>query len=238
MKFVTPEVPESLDALAADALSRLCGNPAVASLVIGGGVALKHYSDFRPTHDVDAWWVGEPNSDALAAISAAMQAIALERGLSYRERSFGEVVSYELHQSQDTRHKVFSFQVAPREVQLEPPMPSAWPPIGIETLADNVASKMNALVSRGAPRDFTDIYEIIKQGLATTTECWNLWERKNPTLAVADAKVVMLRNLSSIELRHRLESLSEADQYIAAERRAFFKGAFIEQRLNPPGLSL
>ncbi len=40
---------------------------------------------------------------------------------------------------------------------LEDSIESAWAPIKIKTLRDNVGAKMNALVGRGAPRDFIDI---------------------------------------------------------------------------------
>lgn len=51
------------------------------------------------------------------------------------------------------------------------------PPILIETVRDNVASKMNALVDRGAPRDFLDIRAVIVKGLVSVEECWALWQR-------------------------------------------------------------
>jgi len=34
---------------------------------------------------------------------------------------------------------------------------------------------MVALVERGAPRDFLDIYTVCQAGLVTLEECWELW---------------------------------------------------------------
>jgi hypothetical protein len=77
--------------------------------------------------------------------------------------SFSADTSFELA---DTERKVFSFQIALRSLELEPPEPSQWQPILIESLADNVGSKMNALVQRGAARDFLDIREVVIRRIA------------------------------------------------------------------------
>ena len=51
------------------------------------------------------------------------------------------------------------FQIAERSAELEASVTGVWPGgIGIDSFKDLVASKMVALVERGAPRDFLDVY--------------------------------------------------------------------------------
>jgi hypothetical protein len=81
-----------------------------------------------------------------------------------------EVVSLQLKRGTAT---VFTVQIAPRTIELEEPIGrdrSPWAPILIEALADNVGAKMNALVNRGAPRDFLDVYTVVTASLATGDE--------------------------------------------------------------------
>lgn len=78
--------------------------------------------------------------------------------------------------------KVFSFQISRRTVYLDEAIPAEWQPVWIETLRDNAASRMVALVERGAPRDLRDIYELCHRGLLTVAECWRLWLLKNRTM--------------------------------------------------------
>lgn len=175
MRPNVPKRPDALDPLAVDLLERLRHYPEAERLILGGHFALKHYLDYRPTHDVDAWWpsdASESNRQALLArLRAILVEVAREHGLAFRERQTGtEVISLELRKG----HKaVFTFQIAPRTVELERPIGrrgSPWSPIPIETLADNVGAKMNALVNRGAPRDFVDIYTVVTSDIVTVEE--------------------------------------------------------------------
>ncbi len=64
--------------------------------------------------------------------------------------------------------------------EIDPPIRSPWGRFPMETLEDNVASKMMALVSRGAPRDFVDVKAVVDAGLVTAKRCWQLGEAKGP----------------------------------------------------------
>ncbi|MDQ2680262.1 MAG: nucleotidyl transferase AbiEii/AbiGii toxin family protein [Candidatus Eremiobacteraeota bacterium] len=220
----SPTTPKSLDLLAVEVLNRLKGHPAVAALILGGGIALKHYLDFRPTHDIDAWWVESVNDDAVHLIDKIMKDVAEAHGFRYAIRTWGDTASYEIR---DGSKKVFSFQVSVRDVQLEPAGPSTWAPLKLESLADNVGSKMNAVVRRGAPRDFVDIYELVTRELVTADECWRLWQRKNPGVDVQQAKESVARNMSELELRTPLGRLPKDQRERAENRRTFFKTEFI-----------
>jgi len=204
-----------IDPLANDILAELSHYAGSRQVVLGGYFALRHHINYRTTHDIDAWWKTRADPQAEADIRATMQKIATDKAMLLSERRFGETSSFELSRG---KLKVFSFQIAVRSVELEPPQPSAWPPILIETLNDNVASKMNALVDRGSPRDFTDIYQVVMAGLQNIATCWNLWERKNPGVQSVSAKQKVLFHLAAIEQRRPESSITEATE----KQRALF----------------
>lgn len=215
----TPTTPLRLHALAKEILDELREQPAAAAFILGGGVALQHYCEYRDTRDIDAWWATLPNADAEALLLGVMENVGTRHGLSLRVRNWGETQSYELQQAGRT---IFSFQIAIRSVSLEPSSPTAWPPVQIETLLDNLGAKMNALVGRGAPRDFLDIFTVVERGLSTIDELWGAWSRKNPGKEVVEANVNVLRRLHELEARRPLDSIAdEAERGNAAKLRAW-----------------
>ncbi|MBC8141114.1 MAG: hypothetical protein H7Y38_06705 [Armatimonadetes bacterium] len=124
--------------------------------------------------------------------------------------------------------KVFSFQISVRDVPLEEPLISAWPPLLIETFRDNIGSKMNALVNRGAPRDFLDIYRVVNDGLITAAGCWNLWQEKNEGGDAGEAQGKVRTHLNRLEQRRPLESItSVAERESAAILRNWYKETFL-----------
>jgi hypothetical protein len=81
---------------------------------------------------------------------------------------------------------------------------------------------MNALVTRGAPRDFQDIRKIITSNLISLDDAWALWQAKNPdNTNLTEAKRLTLRHLASIELRRPLEKLPEEEQPGVTEARGW-----------------
>lgn len=215
----SPTTPQRLHTLAKEILGELREQPAAAAFILGGGVALQHYCEYRDTRDIDAWWATLPSADAESLLLGVMEKVGTRHDLSLRVRNWGETQSYELQQAGQT---VFSFQVAVRSVSLEPPRASAWPPVQIETLLDNIGAKMNALVGRGAPRDFLDVFTVVERGLATVEELWGAWSRKNPGQEVVEANVNVLRRLHELEVRRPLDSIAdEAERANAAKLRAW-----------------
>lgn len=75
--------------------------------------------------------------------------------------------------------KVFSFQVASRSAQLDAPERLPWADVSLDSLNDLIASKMTALVERGAPRDFRDVYTLCERGLTSARESWGLWAERS-----------------------------------------------------------
>ena len=219
------ERPRNLDPLAEKILEQLVGRPEAAEIVLGGYFALQHYAHYRTTHDIDAWWRRAPSIATQQVIREAMQHIASAKGYELQERRFGDTVSFELRRE---RRKRFSFQIAVRSVELDEPVPSAWPPVLIETLHDNIGAKMNALVDRGAPRDFLDIMHLATTKLMTPAECWTLWSRKNPGASVESARNKVQFHLTAMESRRPLDSLKDPEERAKARRtRDWFRHQFL-----------
>lgn len=220
-----PQRPATLHPFAAEILAALATDPAASEVVLGGYFALKHYLDYRETHDIDAWWRSRMTEAGVRAIEKVMNDFAHAKGLSCNKRAFGDTLSFELVKGDK---KVFSFQIATRSVEIDPPLPSPWPPIQIETLADNLGAKMNALVNRGSPRDFTDIARVVDAGLVSAEECWALWNRKNPSETVAVGKQKVMLQLELLERRRPLDSIEDpAQRETAARLRAWFRSHLI-----------
>lgn len=218
--------PAAIDPRAEKVLRLLAGKPEAAEIVLGGYFALRHYTDYRQTHDIDAWWKTRAHPDAEALIREAMRHVADDEGYELKERKFGETVSFELARQ---GRKEFSFQIAVRSIGLEEPDTSAWPPVLIETLTDNVASKMTALVDRGAPRDFTDIKHVVDEGLITVDGALDLWCRKNPGGDREAAKQKVALHLAGIEGRRPLDSIRDpVERERARATRDWFKREFLK----------
>jgi hypothetical protein len=224
MRDVAPSAPANLNPYARELLEALAGQPGAAQIVIGGGVALSHYLNYRPTVDLDAWWRGDVSAETLALVRRIMQDMAARRGMQYRVRRWGETESHELLQEPG---KVFSFQISSRTRYLEEPRPARWTPVLIETLQDNVASKMVALVERGAPRDLRDIYELCQGGILTVAECWQLWRDRNPGRDDREGRDKVLFHVERLGLQRPLEAIaSPADRANAAAVRHWFRVTF------------
>ena len=93
--------PRSLDPLAEEILSRLSEHPEASEIVLGGYFALQHYADYRRTHDIDAWWRSAASLPAEEAIRTVMTGVAKEHGFLFRERRFGDTVSFEIQVGND-----------------------------------------------------------------------------------------------------------------------------------------
>lgn len=195
---------------------------------LGGAFGLLHYIDYRATYDVDAWWVAEATSHERQQVIAAVEKSLAPLG-QVRTRSWGDVVSIELV---DGKRKVFSFQIAARSVQLQPSAPLPWADSWLDSLDDLIASKMVALVERGAPRDFRDIYTVCRAGLATPTSCWDLW-RERQTLAGSDvdmarAALALQIHLERIALHRPLAQIDDpSDRAEAEQLRRWFVEEFV-----------
>lgn len=217
-------IPFPIDPIAADILERLTGYPEASQIVLGGYFALQFYTRYRDTHDIDAWWKDAPDPRTEAVLRAVVAEVAAARNLSVRERRFGDTLSLELLAGE---RKCFAVQIAVRSLTLDPAVPSPWPPVLLESLSDNIGSKMNALVERGAPRDFKDIHWAVQAGLMHAAECWNIWSRKNPGSSVVEAKRKAALHLTKIECRRPLESIADDSARENASRtRDWFRQEF------------
>jgi predicted nucleotidyltransferase component of viral defense system len=228
MESPQPKIPAHLDPLAKEMLDRLRAHPEAARhVILGGYFALKHYLDYRNTADIDGWWSSDtaPNDQRLVleCLRSIAHEIAGRHGLTVKERvsSTSDVASIEF---QRDGRAIFSFQIAARAIELTPPLTdkSPWSPIPIETLEENIASKMNALVSRGAPRDFQDIRRLVEEHIIAIDDAWSLWQAKNPgNDDLAEAKQQVMRRMHAIELRRPLESIPADERAAAAKARCW-----------------
>ncbi len=198
-------------------------------LSLGGAAGLLHYLDYRPTHDVDAWWApgisSEDRGRVVAVIGAALRPFG-----EVRTRAWGDVVSVELVQEGRT---VFTFQIADRTAQLAPSQPAPWVNVFLDSLPDLIASKMVALVERGAPRDFRDIYTLCQAGLTTPEECWSLWRRRQEAAHsdtdLGRARLAVETHLSRIAQHRPLEQIPDPQARAEAARlRRWFQTEFLD----------
>ncbi len=218
-----PQRPTHISEYADICLRALSAKRLGDRLSVGGALGLLHYLDYRPTHDVDAWWVPstttEEQQQVLQTIERALQSFG-----EVQQRAWGDVVSLELVRSGET---VFSFQIARRSAQLQPSSPTPWVDVLLDSLPDLVASKMVALVERGAPRDFRDVYSVCQAGLTTPSQCWRWWNERQ-RLASSDtdahrARLAVETHLARISQHRPLEKITDSEEREAAEHvRAWF----------------
>lgn len=228
-----PKRPTHIPVYADICLQALADQNLGNKISLGGAFALLHYLDYRSTYDVDAWWqISTTSQERRQVIEALEQALG-----SYgqvKRRSFGDVVSIELATEQ--KKKVFSFQIAERSAQLQPPVSARWINVSLDSFPDLLASKMTALVQRGAPRDFRDIYAICQADLATPPQCWQLWQQRQQ-LAGDDAdferaKVAIHSHLERIEQYRPLSTIADQEQVQQATLvRAWYRMEFLHARL-------
>lgn len=120
---------------------------------------------------------------------------------------------------------------------LEPPTTLPWIDVALDRLPDLIASKMVALVERGAPREFRDLHALCQAGLATPQECWQLWKQCQQKMERDTdpyrARLAVETHLMRICLHRPLERIAEADRRAEAERvRSWFKEEFLHALLD------
>lgn len=212
MKDIRPHQPSQVSPYAQACLDALIEANLAERISIGGAFGLFHYIDYRSTYDVDAWWHGSLTEKQKLEVVEALETILAAFG-GVNIRAWGDVVSIELSQDGKT---VFSFQIAARSGILEESVSAGWIDITVDSLSDLAASKMVALVERGAPRDFLDIYTLCQAELLSIDECWLLWTRRQ-ILAGSDddltrAHLAIETHLERISLHRPLEQIADLEQ--------------------------
>ena len=206
----------SLHPLASAFLTALGAQPGSSELEIGGGVALWHYLPYRGTNGVDLWWV-RPTAEAREAIESAISAVAAEHGLDLTHRAQTGEESWDLKRE---GKQVFAVQIARKDQRVEPPVKSRWGAVWVESLAENVANKMAALVTRGAPRDLLDMATLLRAGLVTAPDCWRLWSTREQPISAEKARSAVLGYVASLDLRRSLPNIQvPAQRQSATEAR-------------------
>ena len=137
-----PRRPAHLPDYAAACLQALAERGLGEKISVGGALGLLHYLDYRPTHDVDAWWDASATAEDRHQVIHVIEMTLASFG-QVNTRAWGDVISVELSREGET---VFSFQIARRSAQLEPSTLAPWTSVLLDSFADLVASKIVALV--------------------------------------------------------------------------------------------
>jgi predicted nucleotidyltransferase len=228
MDSPSPRRPSQLPDYSEACLQALVDRGLAQQVSLGGGLGLLHYLDYRQTLDVDAWWAEGASAEDRRLVTETLVS-ALQPHGQVKTRAWGDVVSIELLQA---GRKVFSFQIAPRSAQLQPSSAAPWIAVPLDSFPDLVASKMVALVERGAPRDFRDIYAVCTAGLLTPDGCWSLW-RQRQALAGSDtdlqrARLAITTHLARIVQHRRLDQVADPlAREQAAQIRTWFMDTFL-----------
>ena len=229
METPQPRRPQQLPDHSESCLQALVDQGLAQHISLGGAFGLLHYLDYRATHDVDAWWTDTAAEADRHQVLQVLEGV-LGRTGEVKTRTWGDVASVALVLAGRT---VFSFQIARRSAQLEPSRPAPWIQVPLDSLADLVASKMTALVERGAPRDLRDVHAVCEAGLLTPRDCWQLWRRRQSaagsSVDVERAKLAIHTHLARITQHRRLDLIADSTQRQQAEAvRAWYAGAFLD----------
>lgn len=228
MKNISPRQPKDLSVFARACLDALVRANFADRISLGGAFGLFHYLDYRQTHDVDAWWQETATESQRREVVNALENTLSAFGET-RSRGWGDVASVELVKDGKV---VFSFQIAARSAQLEKSTRAGWIDIPLDSLPDLAASKMVALVERGAPRDFLDIYTLCQSDVLSVSECWALWKRRQ-SLSGSDtdfarARLAIETHLQRIALHRPLESIPDSGEREQAQQvRNWFSDVFL-----------
>ncbi|NIV31085.1 MAG: hypothetical protein GWN58_16805 [Anaerolineae bacterium] len=103
----------------------------------------------------------------------------------------------------------------------------------LDSFPDLLASKMVALVERGAPRDFRDVYALCQAGLTTPQGCWELWRQRQlaggSDTDSARARLAIETHLARIAQHRPLAEIADPKQRAEAEGvRNWFAGEFLD----------
>lgn len=228
MSAPSPARPVYLPPLAQACLTALAERGLGHALSLGGALGLAHYVEFRRTHDADAWWQPGVTRAVREPVVATIEEVLRPHG-DVRVRAWGDVTSVELLVE---GRLTFSFQIAERSALLREPAPAPWADFLLDSLPDLIASKMVALVERGAPRDFRDIDAVCRTGLASPADCWRYW-RQRQHLAGSDtdaarARCAILTHLERISQHRPLDRIADRQARAEAARvRAWFREVFV-----------
>lgn len=229
MKTIQPKQPNHLSPYAKACLEALVNANLADRISLGGAFGLFHYFDYRPTHDVDAWWSETVTSIEKNDVIQVLQATLEDYG-NVRVRAWGDLTSIELSQDNKT---VFSFQIALRTQRLKELNVAGWINIPLDSFDDLVATKMNALIERGAPRDFLDIFTICQAKIINIQECWALWRQRQELIGnqhdFSKASLAIETHLQRIALQRPLDSINDHDQRQQASKvREWFMNSFLQ----------
>lgn len=228
-----PSRPNRLSAHAERTLQALAAEGLGSILSVGGALGLQHYFEYRTTHDVDAWWEPHATAEDRARVLRTIEE-ALKPDGEVRIREWGDVASVDLRVGGKT---IFSFQIAARSAQLAPTTLIPWIDVRLDSFDDLVASKMVALVERGAPRDLRDIHALCQAGLTDPSGCWRLWKQRQQAAGndvdPHRARLAIETHLTRISQHRPLERIDDpAEREQAEQVRTWFTKELLNALLD------
>ena len=113
------------------------------------------------------------------------------------------------------------------------PSRAGWIDVPLDSFADLLGSKMVALVERGAPRDFRDIFAVCQAGMSTPSDCWRLWALRQRAAGSDDdlvrARLAVESHLARITAHRPLDRIQDDQGRAEAKRlRDWFTKDFLE----------
>jgi len=105
--------------------------------------------------------------------------------------------------------------------------------VSLDGFSNLVANKMVALVERGAPQDFLDIYTLCYEGLTTASRCWQLWkvrqESTGHTVKTMWAKMAVLNHVAQLAQTYPSEKMVDPIEPSAISHiQLWFQTDFLE----------
>ena len=105
--------------------------------------------------------------------------------------------------------------------------------VSLDGFSDLVANKMVALVERGSPQDFFDIYTLCYEGLTTASGCWQLWKTRQEltgdTVKTMWAKMAVLNHITQLGQAYASEEIIDSIEPNAiSDIQLWFQTEFLE----------
>lgn len=105
--------------------------------------------------------------------------------------------------------------------------------VSLDGFSDLVSNKMVALVERGSPQDFLDIYTLCYEGLTTASGCWQLWKiRQESTghmVKTKWAKMAVLNHVAQLAETYPSEKRADSiEPSTISDIQMWFETDFLE----------
>ncbi len=168
---------EVISKIQEDILQKFCLSPDSKQFYLTGGTALAHfYLKHRKSRDLDFF---TPEAGILLPYSREFQASLVDRGYSVEQyRRLNSAVDLIVSRGQESTMVQFAQDA---RLRLEATKEFAnYPGLRVDNLRDIAANKLLALFGRALPRDFVDVYYLVREAGFKKEEMMELAKKKDP----------------------------------------------------------